>query len=62
MHLHGQPSIEHEQSYLNALAEAGHALAAIGSNLEGLEIGNEVDLYPGSVRPVDRTEADYVQE
>jgi hypothetical protein len=47
----------------NALAEARHALNAIGGNLEAIEIGNEPDLYISQgVRPSSWTEADYVQE
>lgn len=34
----------------------------IKGNLLAFEIGNEPDLYPGSVRPLNYTEADYVRE
>ena len=47
----------------NALAEARCAVETIGSYLEGLEIGNEVDLYIGQgVKPRNWTEVDYVHE
>ncbi|KAJ5123617.1 hypothetical protein N7448_009714 [Penicillium atrosanguineum] len=46
----------------NALAEAEAALKHIKGNLVAFEIGNEPDLYPGSVRPLNFTEADYVRE
>lgn len=47
----------------NALAEARHALDAIGSNLEAIEIGNEPDLYiQQGVRPTNWTEAEYVRQ
>jgi hypothetical protein len=46
----------------NALAEAQIALSHIRGNLFAFEIGNEPDLYPGEVRPLDYTVADYVDE
>ncbi|KAJ5872105.1 uncharacterized protein N7529_004458 [Penicillium soppii] len=46
----------------NALAEARAAISHIRGNLYAFEIGNEPDLYPGDVRPLDYTVADYVKE
>lgn len=46
----------------NALAEARIALSHIKGDLVAFEIGNEPDLYPGDVRPLDYTVADYVRE
>lgn len=47
----------------NALIQARYAVDAIQGDLEGLEIGNEVDLYVGQgVRPRSWTEKDYVRE
>ena len=47
----------------NALAETRHAVNAIRSNLESIEIGNEVDLYVSQrVRPPGWTEADWIRE
>ncbi|KAJ5343909.1 uncharacterized protein N7506_003733 [Penicillium brevicompactum] len=46
----------------NALAEAKVALSHIRGNLYAFEIGNEPDLYPGDVRPLNYTVADYVGE
>lgn len=37
-------------------------MSHIRGNLVAFEIGNEPDLYPGDVRPVDYTVADYVRE
>jgi hypothetical protein len=46
----------------NALAEARVALSHIRGDLFAFEIGNEPDLYPGDVRPLNYTVADYVNE
>ncbi|KAJ5934791.1 hypothetical protein N7466_004338 [Penicillium verhagenii] len=46
----------------NALAEARVALSHIRENLVAFEVGNEPDLYPGAVRPLDFSTADYVRE
>ncbi|KAJ5762107.1 uncharacterized protein N7511_005489 [Penicillium nucicola] len=46
----------------HAIAEARVALSHIRGNLFAFEIGNEPDLYPGDVRPLDYTVADYVRE
>jgi hypothetical protein len=47
----------------NAIHEARHGIATVGSNLEALEIGNEVDLYvQQEVRPPSWRESDYVRE
>lgn len=46
----------------NALDEARVALSHIKHNLVALEVGNEPDLYPGDVRPLNYTTADYVEE
>ncbi|KAJ5703660.1 hypothetical protein N7493_011585 [Penicillium malachiteum] len=46
----------------NALAEARAALSHIKENLVAFEVGNEPDLYPGEVRPLNYSTADYVQE
>ena len=46
----------------NALDEARVALSHIKHNLVALEVGNEPDLYPGDVRPLNYTTADYVKE
>ncbi|CAG8091796.1 unnamed protein product [Penicillium salamii] len=46
----------------NALAEAKVALSHIRGDLYAFEIGNEPDLYPGDVRPLDYTVADYVKQ
>ena len=46
----------------NAIAEARMALDHIKSDLVAFEIGNEPDLYPGDVRPVNYTSADYNME
>ncbi|KAJ5653703.1 hypothetical protein N7490_000706 [Penicillium lividum] len=46
----------------NALAEARVALSHIKGHLVALEIGNEPDLYPGAVRMLDYSTADYVRE
>lgn len=46
----------------NALNEARIALSYIKGNLVAFEIGNEPDLYPGDVRPLNYTTADYVKE
>ncbi|KAJ5701834.1 hypothetical protein N7488_009382 [Penicillium malachiteum] len=46
----------------NALAEARVALGHIRENLVAFEVGNEPDLYPGEVRPLNSSTADYVQE
>ncbi|KAJ5745752.1 hypothetical protein N7520_010934 [Penicillium odoratum] len=46
----------------NALAEARVALSHIKGNLVALEIGNEPDLYPGAVRALNYSTADYLRE
>lgn len=46
----------------NALSEARVALSHIKENLVAFEVGNEPDLYPGAVRPLDYSTADYVRE
>ncbi|KAJ5286695.1 hypothetical protein N7478_002381 [Penicillium angulare] len=46
----------------NALAEARVALNHIKGNLVAFEVGNEPDLYPGDVRPLNYSTADYVRE
>lgn len=46
----------------NAIAEAEVALGHIKDNLVAFEIGNEPDLYPGAVRPLNYTVANYVEE
>ncbi|KAJ5825366.1 hypothetical protein N7474_002504 [Penicillium riverlandense] len=46
----------------NAIAEAEVALSHIKDNLVAFEIGNEPDLYPGAVRPLNYTVANYVDE
>ena len=46
----------------NALAEAHIALSHIKENLVAFEVGNEPDLYPGTVRPLNYSTADYIRE
>lgn len=46
----------------NALSEARVALSHIKENLVAFEVGNEPDLYPGAVRPLNYSTADYVRE
>ncbi|KAJ5533180.1 hypothetical protein N7494_009732 [Penicillium frequentans] len=46
----------------NALLEARVALSHIKENLVAFEVGNEPDLYPGAVRPLNYSTADYVRE
>lgn len=46
----------------NAVAEVREALKYIGSDLEALEVGNEIDLYPGKVRPANYNVQNYIHE
>ncbi|KAF2096599.1 hypothetical protein NA57DRAFT_67284 [Rhizodiscina lignyota] len=46
----------------NAVAEVKEALKYIGQNLEALEVGNEVDLYPGRVRSANYSVREYIHE
>jgi hypothetical protein len=45
-----------------AVAEAQEAVNYIKGNLESLEIGNEVDVFRGTVRPLNWTVADFVSQ
>ncbi|EME47787.1 glycoside hydrolase family 79 protein [Dothistroma septosporum NZE10] len=46
----------------NAAAAAAQAFNNIGSNLDALEIGNEIDFYPGDNRPANYSIATYLSE
>ncbi|CAK3766043.1 Hypothetical predicted protein [Lecanosticta acicola] len=46
----------------NSIQATQEALKYIGSNLDALEIGNEIDLYPKDARPASYSVADYISE
>lgn len=46
----------------NAIAATREALKYIRHDLEALEVGNEVDLFPGRVRPANYSVEDYIRE
>ncbi|KAK4499664.1 hypothetical protein PRZ48_010182 [Zasmidium cellare] len=51
-----------ESDISNSVAGVQEALKYIGPNLEALEIGNEIDLYPNDNRPKGYNAAQYVEQ